>query len=272
MTWAVKLDLKDFFLTIDETRIFNTFRSFGLKRQYSAALAKTVTYTPEISPESLPAKYSKIQRHRKLWGKSRKIGLLPQGSPTSGFIANLVCLDLDEQLEALAGYFNLRYTRYSDDILLSSREPFNRTLAEDVFKSAKLLLRQSEFEINPKKSRVVTPGSRKRYLGINIGEERLSCPREFKRAFDSKLRQLKFEGLHETCKSEGFSDAELFKSLKGQLEWVFAVEGTGYESASENWVSTRKARLLDIFGEHCACWMCNMGEALHSKILPKHLH
>ena len=264
MKWAVKIDLADFFMNIDEKRIFQTFRSLGFGRGESNLIAKVCTYVPRDGLSGLPRKYSRLQPQRKLWGQQRRIGQLPQGAPTSGFLSNLICRNMDEQFNALAAYYNLTYTRYSDDILLSSRDEFDRETAENVFKSAKQIARFSEFEINASKSRIISPGSRTKYLGINIGEDGLTCPRKLKREYDRKLLLISKIGLNGTAEVFGIDAEKMWDQLKGQLEWIAHVEA----EYSRVWVDRRKSRLLEILGVPCGCWMCKIGKPVHQNLLP----
>lgn len=264
MNWAVKIDLADFFTNIDEKRIFQTFRTLGFGRSESNLIAKICTYVPKEALSALPSKYSRLQPQKKLWGRGRRIGQLPQGAPTSGFLSNLICRSMDEQFNALAAEFNLTYTRYSDDILLSSRDVFDREIAENVFKAAKHIARFSEFEINASKSRIISPGSRTKYLGINIGEDGLTCPRKLKRAYDRKLLLISKIGLNETAEVFGIDAEKMWDQLKGQLEWIAHVEA----EYSRAWVDRRKSRILEILGVPCGCWMCKMGKPVHQNLLP----
>ena len=45
---------------------------------------------------------------------------LPQGAPTSPIVSNMICPRLDRDLERLARSFRCRYTRYADDITIST--------------------------------------------------------------------------------------------------------------------------------------------------------
>lgn len=51
-------------------------------------------------------------------------GRLPQGSPTSSDIANLVFYPIDEEIVALIGSKNILYTRYLDDLVFSAQHCF----------------------------------------------------------------------------------------------------------------------------------------------------
>ena len=45
--------------------------------------------------------------------------VLPQGSPTSPTITNVLCYELDKHLFQLAKKYNAKYSRYADDITFS---------------------------------------------------------------------------------------------------------------------------------------------------------
>jgi Reverse transcriptase (RNA-dependent DNA polymerase) len=49
-------------------------------------------------------------------------GFLPQGSPTSPMLSNLAMVDIDNELGQLSRSNNFIYTRYSDDLVFSTKE------------------------------------------------------------------------------------------------------------------------------------------------------
>ena len=46
-------------------------------------------------------------------------GALPQGAPTSPYLSNIIAKQLDKRLIGLSQRYNLRYTRYADDLTFS---------------------------------------------------------------------------------------------------------------------------------------------------------
>ena len=271
MEWGVKLDVSSFFHNIGEDQIFQTLRRIGLGRSQANRIAKLTTFIPPKSTPELQNRFRKKQKHRRLWGKERRIGCLPQGSPTSGLLANLVCYKLDVQFSALAAHFGMVYTRYSDDILLSSKSEFNRDLALDVLMNSKFLLQTAGFQTNDKKTRIITPNSRKRYLGISFNGDRISSSREFKRDVDSLLWRAKRFGIDQVCGTLECDRKTLYKRLKGKIEWVEQIEGGYINERGSTWADERKTKLIDLFGESCTCWACGFGEPVHGKILPGEL-
>jgi retron-type reverse transcriptase len=87
----VRLDLKDFFASTSESRIWLYFRRIGWNRPATRILTRLCTHQ----------------------------GGLPQGAPTSPRLSNLVNFRLDRRLSAMTRKLGLRYSRYADDITIS---------------------------------------------------------------------------------------------------------------------------------------------------------
>ena len=98
-----------------------------------------------------------------------KVGYLPQGSPASGLISNLVMAKFDEVMFEFCVSNNFRYTRYSDDIVVSSKDGnFSRDRALKIVAFIQKLSEFNGFSLNKDKTRIMTPGSRKYVLGVLV--------------------------------------------------------------------------------------------------------
>lgn len=95
-------DLQEFFPGINHRQIHNIFLKLG----YSKYVAHWLTKLTSIEFE------------------------LPQGTPTSTAIANLVFLPVDKQLIALCKTAGITYTRYVDDLTFSSPKDFRPLISE----------------------------------------------------------------------------------------------------------------------------------------------
>ncbi len=99
---------------------------------------------------------------------------LPQGSPTSPIISNMICRGMDSQLISLARRCNCNYTRYADDITFSSdHDIFPSTIArqEDgkwVVGSVvkEIITAKHRFVINEKKVRMQDWRQRQEVTGL----------------------------------------------------------------------------------------------------------
>ena len=89
---VISVDLKDFFTTIDYMRVYKIYKYMGYTNEVSHLLTKLCTNADNV---------------------------LPQGSPASPVISNIVCLKLDKRMDALAKSFNASYSRYADDMTFS---------------------------------------------------------------------------------------------------------------------------------------------------------
>ena len=89
--WVYSLDLRDFFPSIDGSRVEEALRKLGYT-DHSAAFIRSLCVLN---------------------------GALPQGSPASPVLSNLVFTDTDIELSKLAVECSVRYTRYADDLVFS---------------------------------------------------------------------------------------------------------------------------------------------------------
>ena|SRR5581483_323401 len=89
---------------------------------------------------------------------------LPQGAPTSPIISNMLCAQMDSKLQKLARKYGCRYTRYADDITIStitSHLPKNiahfeyKTQTVELGADLMKIIKDEGFKINDKKIRLM---------------------------------------------------------------------------------------------------------------------
>lgn len=153
--YVLNMDLKDFFHTFDRNRVkmgfmYEPFNLNGDKEPLAFLMASLCTHPFEIDGEVKT--------------------VLPQGSPTSPTLTNILCKKLDRRLTGLANRFGAIYTRYADDITFSSPhniytdEDFNQELSRIIEEDQKLI-------INPKKTRLQKAGYRQEVTGLIVNEK-----------------------------------------------------------------------------------------------------
>lgn len=148
----LNIDIKDFFGSINFGRVYGLLSSkpFNFDKQAAAAGAKLVTFQNK----------------------------LPQGAPTSPVISNMIARRLDGSLTSLALRNKSIYTRYVDDITISTT---HLSLDKSIVKSGKLddvivgdelkkIIEKEGFEINQNKTRQLNNFVRKEVTGITINE------------------------------------------------------------------------------------------------------
>lgn len=147
------IDLKDFFGSFNFGRVRGFFiknKNFELDEEIATVIAKIACYDNK----------------------------LPQGSPCSPVIANLITHSLDIKLSKLASGNSCIYTRYADDLTFSTRE---RELPESIarlsdgeyFVAKKLRseIKRSGFDVNSNKTRNQIKDSRQDVTGLIVNKK-----------------------------------------------------------------------------------------------------
>lgn len=140
--YVLNIDLKDFFTSINFGRVFGAFKSypFNFNQNVAAFIANICCYK----------------------------NVLPQGSPSSPIVSDIISVTLDKQLIKFANENRLKYTRYADDITFSSnmRKSFGNAISilnNQVNISAELesIIQSCGFNINNDKVRFRTNKSQR---------------------------------------------------------------------------------------------------------------
>lgn len=105
-------------------------------------------------------------------------GVLPQGSPSSPIITNLICKILDFRILKLAKRYKLDYTRYADDLTFSTNN--SSFLYENEVFLAKIEkeIEQAGFTLNAKKTRLQISNSRQEVTGLTVNRK-INVPKEY---------------------------------------------------------------------------------------------
>jgi len=133
-------DLQEFYPNISSKRVYDTFQKLGFSTHYSHWLTKLTTWKFE----------------------------LPQGTPTSPHIANLVFLETDLQLIELCKEYDIAYTRYVDDLTFSSPKDF-RPILNDILK----IVSSNGFKLNYRKTKY---SGNQTVTGIDVFLNKIDAP------------------------------------------------------------------------------------------------
>jgi hypothetical protein len=111
----------------------------------------------------------------------RHIGHIPQGAPTSPMLSNLVMFGFDQTVGPIARRHNLDYTRYADDLCLSTpNSGFGRAKAAQVIGEVYATMGQFGLSPNRTKTKVCPPESRKIVLGLLVDGDMPRLTQEFR--------------------------------------------------------------------------------------------
>lgn len=125
-------------------------------------------------------------------------GGLPQGTPISPFITNVMMIGIDHKLSnSLRNFDNRRfvYTRYADDLLISCKIDFNKDLVQR-FVIDTLAEFHAPFSIKPEKTRYGSAAGRNWNLGLMLNKENQITighkrKKEFKAMIENYMRDRK---------------------------------------------------------------------------------
>lgn len=195
---VINFDVKDFFPSIKYYEIYKVFKYIG----YTDGVSKLLT---------------------KLCTNSKNV--LPQGSPASPILSNLVSLKLDKRLGKLAESIGASYTRYADDITFSGAVNIQKY---------ELLIRRIIFEegydVNEDKFRRQFSFQRQEVTGL-IVNDRVSIPERKIREIENAIYYCKKYGVtnhmkHINCE-KGFYREHLY-GLAYFIKMINRVQGEKY--------------------------------------------
>ena len=161
---VVRMDLKDFFPSIQVSRIHALFEKLGYSYSVAGTLARICA---NRAPGGL---FRDKQAGASLtWNERQalKSPHLPQGSPCSPALANLCAYRLDIRLESLAQSLGATYSRYADDLAFSSGPDFARAADRFHVQVAAIALEEG-FRVNTRKTRLMRQGVRQQVTGIVV--------------------------------------------------------------------------------------------------------
>ena len=201
---VLNVDLKDFFDSFNFGRVRGFFiknRNFELHKDIATVLAKIACLN----------------------------NVLPQGSPCSPVITNLITHPLDIRLASLARKNSCIYSRYADDITFSTRNNiFTTSLVEECSGSVcagKVLsgeIERAGFIINAKKTRVQFNDSRQDVTGLVVNKK-VNIKSEYWRTTRAMCHQLFMTGTY-TKKTLLGEENGTVGELDGRLNFIDSVD------------------------------------------------
>lgn len=210
--WVLNIDISDFFPSINFGRIWGLFKSSVFN--FDDALATTLAI---------------VCCHD---------GKLPQGAPTSPILANMICCRMDKKLIKFASFNKCKFSRYADDITLSTNlNVFPKNIAitnEDglleLTDEFEKIIKDNGFILNSNKTRLAYRTKCQLVTGIVINKK-LNLKRKYYRQLRAILHNCKKEGLQKTALKNGFDNDVSFKiHICGKMSYYKSIVGSEHTS------------------------------------------
>ncbi len=178
---VINCDLQNFFPTLSYPRVKGLFKSLGYSAEIATILALLTTQAQQKEV---------ILDGEKLYLYTGE-RYLPQGSPASPMITNLICRKLDKRMQGIATTLGFSYTRYADDMTFSANEYSN---INKMLYWMKGIIKDEGFILHPDKTRIMKKGSSQEVTGVVVNEKPSINKKELKK-FRALLYQIEQTGL-----------------------------------------------------------------------------
>ena len=216
---VLRMDLQDFFPSIDAARVFGLFRSLGYPHPVTQLLTNLCTAClSEDQIESVANEHLRFRPHSETVSLLRRIYCrkhLPQGAPSSPYLANLVAYNLDSRLAGLASNAGLSYTRYADDLLFSGDHAFGRFAKSFAIKVGSIVMDEG-FQIQFRKTRIMRASTQQRVAGMVINRRTNICREEYDR-----LKAVLFNCARFGPAEQNRDSVPNFREhIRGRIHWV----------------------------------------------------
>ena len=205
---VINFDLKDFFPSISYKRIKGLFRSFGYSEAAATILALLCT----------EAELEEVELDGKTYYVALKERHLPQGSPASPALTNILCRRLDRRLSTMANKWGFVYSRYADDLTFSTATDNPRIC--NVLKNTESIVAHEGFTINPEKTRILRKSRQQEVTGIVVNQ-RLSIDRKTLKRFRATLHHIEKDGLEGKFWGKG---KNVMSAIQGFANFVAMVD------------------------------------------------
>lgn len=197
--YILNIDLKNFFDSFNFGRVRGFFikdRDFAVSPEIATVIAQIACYQ----------------------------GKLPQGSPSSPIITNLITRILDYRIVKIAKRYRFTYSRYADDMTFSTNRELNSNKLraskelENFLTELEELINSSGFEINSKKTRLSNNTQRQEVTGLVVNKK-INVKREYVKNTRAMAFQLYKDGAFKIDKKPG-----TLNQLTGRFAFIFQIE------------------------------------------------
>lgn len=155
-------------------------------------------------------------------------GSIPQGAPTSPTLSNIIMHKFDEIIMEYCKDNNLIYTRYADDMIISSVDIFD---VKKVISKVKYLLKKYyHMELNDDKTIILHNGMKQEICGV-IVNEKLNVSKKYRDSIRQEVYYLKKYGaerhiqalFYDNKLEDVITPMEYYQKLLGKINFILSI-------------------------------------------------
>ncbi len=206
---VINQDFQNFFPSVTYNRIKGVFLSIGYSHQIATILSLLCS-EPKILDVSLLGEDYYAQRGERF---------LPQGSPCSPAITNILCRKLDFRLSGLAKKYDFEYTRYVDDITFSGDKD-SLSKITPLLKYSRKIVKDENFKLHPEKLRVMKRNAKQEVTGVVVNEKANISKTSLKR-FRALLFQIEKDGIEGKSWNNG---GNVLAQIDGYANFIYQID------------------------------------------------
>ncbi len=210
----INIDLENFFPTITFERVRGLYQSFGYSGYISSLLAMVCTYCERMPLE--------IKGEIKYIKTSDRI--LPQGSPASPMITNIICRSMDKRINGLCKKYGITYTRYADDMSFSYTGDTSNFAIGRFLNSINTIIEAEGFHMKKEKTHILRKNNRQYITGIVINNEEIGVPKKW-----VKILKASIHNAQKLKDSGGCVSNHTIQEISGKIAWLKSVNAKRYQ-------------------------------------------
>lgn len=238
--YIIKVDIQDFFdsITLSKFRNHTSIRSFPNGYKIENCFHKH----PEMS-----------------------YAALPQGFPTSPYLSNVFMYAFDSEMQQVAKSNGSIYTRYFDDIVVSSSTPLDQSQVESVLNTIRLKLNRLGLQLNDSKTIHYEVEDFYAILGVTYSKETDRCTTKASHK-SYILKHIKWHTHNFDNTPEALPEhaERLFKAM-GHLAWIEYIE-------VDSTALAKCKKQLQNYRSKCSQLQSEINNRSHSEVYSKGLN
>lgn len=192
---VISLDLKDFFPSIKQRRLYQVYRHLGFDVKPAKTLSELCTF-----------------KH-----------FVPQGALTSPKLSNIVAaLTFGPDVKKFADENNLTLTIYADDITLSSDDDLYKTIGADavgeIIQSVSEIVQRHGFHMNHRKTKKMRPFQRQYVCGVVVNSK-VNLQKTERNKLRAIVHNCVINGVENEAGKTGIDPILFMQKTMGRVNW-----------------------------------------------------